>query len=121
MNLVISVNGEELPCSPTMGAILRFEQETGKEVYEINTRSMSEICKYLYCCVASACDRDKKEFNLSFMEFADRVSIEDMAAWQNSVTLEISSEDAEEGPDEKKAFRHQRPLRYGGRLHRHES
>lgn len=104
MNLVISVNGENLPCSPTMGAMLRFKNETGKEVNEIDPRSVSELCTYLYCCVASACDRDKKEFGLSLMEFADRVSPEDMAAWQNAVTREVSTEDAEVDQDEKKSL-----------------
>ena len=44
----IIVNGEAYPCSPSMGAMLRFKQETGKEITEIDPTSFSELCTYLW-------------------------------------------------------------------------
>ena len=64
-----------------MGAMLRFKKETGKEVTEISNTSFSELCTYLYCCVASASAADKIPFDMSLMEFADALDPEDMNAW----------------------------------------
>ena len=75
----VTINGKDYPCRPTMGAMLRFKKETGKEVTEL-TGSFSELCVYLYCCVASACAADKVAFDMPLMDFADALSPEDMTA-----------------------------------------
>lgn len=77
----VTINGKAYPCRPTMGAMLRFKKETGKEVTEISNTSFSELCTYLYCCVASASAADKIPFDMSLMEFADALDPEDMNAW----------------------------------------
>ena len=100
--IIISVNGEEFPCSPTMGAMLRFKQETGKEITEIDPSSFTELCTYLWCCVASAAKREGKKFNLSLMDFADAIMPEDMTAWGNSIMSDGGS--GEEAGDEKKSL-----------------
>ena len=97
--VVITINGEVFPCSPTMGAMLRFKQETGKEITEIDPSSFTELCTYLWCCVASAAKREGKEFNMSLMDFADCVMPEDMSAWGNSI---MSDEKSSESTDEEK-------------------
>ena len=102
MKLEIKAGGETYPCSPSMGAMLRFHQETGKEFTEMNPDSITELCTYLYCCTASACAREHRAFDLSLMEFADRVSPEDMVLWRTSL-LESSGEVTEAEPDEKKS------------------
>ena len=81
MKVTVNINGKEYPCRPTMGAMLRFKKETGKEVTELNNGSFSDLCCYLYCCVASASAADKVPFDLTFMDFADALSPEDMTAW----------------------------------------
>ena len=93
-------NGKAFPCRPTMGAMLRFKKETGKEVTEIENGSFSDMCAYLYCCVASACAADKVPFSMSLMDFADSLSPEDMTAWANAVQAETSP--AEEGEEKKR-------------------
>ena len=47
----ITVNGKAYPCRQTMGAMLRFKRESGKEVTEIKGE-VSDLCTYLWCCVA---------------------------------------------------------------------
>ena len=42
--------GKEYPCRQTMGAMLRFKRETGREVTDM-TYGVSDLCTYLYCCV----------------------------------------------------------------------
>ena len=98
----ITINGEAYPCRPTMGAMLRFKKETGREVTEIDPASLSDLCTYLWCCIVSACAAEKKEFGLSLMEFADSLTSGEMDGWTQSIT-----EDAEAGGeadgDEKKS------------------
>lgn len=86
----ITVNGEAYPCNPSMGAMLRFKQETGKEITEIDPTSFSELCTYLWCCVVSGAKREGKPFNLSLMDFADNLTPEDMGEWNKTITAEIS-------------------------------
>ena len=40
----ITINDKAYPCSPTMGAMLRFRQETGREINEIEPTSFSDLC-----------------------------------------------------------------------------
>ena len=77
----ITINGVVCPCRQTMGAMLRFKQETGKEVTEIDPGSFSDLCTYLWCCVKSASKADGKDFDLSLMDFADSVTPEDATEW----------------------------------------
>lgn len=80
----ITIDGKAYPCRQTMGAMLRFKQETGKEVTEMQD-SFSDLCVFLWCCVVSACKRDDIPFTPSLMEFADSISPEEMAGWADSL------------------------------------
>ena len=91
----VTINGKAYPCRQTMGAMLRFKQETGKEVTEIDG-GLSDMCTFLWCCLVSACKADGVEFGMSLLEFADSLTPEEMENWSKSV-----SEEAEAG-DEKK-------------------
>jgi hypothetical protein len=91
----VLINGKAYPCRPTMGAMLRFKRETGKEVTEITGDTFSDLCTYLYCCVASASAADKVPFDMSLMDFADALSPEDMAAWADAIKGTAAQADAE--------------------------
>lgn len=97
ININITINGEAYPCRPSMGAMLRFKNETGKEVTELDPSSLSDICTYLYCCVASASKREGKKFDMSLMDFADSIDPADMQAWTDAINA-----DNEETGDSKK-------------------
>ena len=84
-NIEVTINGKVYPCRPTMGAMLRFKKETGKEVTEITTDNFSDLCTYLYCCVASASAADKVPFDMPLMDFADALSAEDMENWAKAM------------------------------------
>lgn len=89
----VMINGVAYPCRPTMGAMLRFKRETGKEVTELSD-NLTELCTYLYCCVASACAADKVPFNMDLMEFADALSPEDLNSWANGIAENTNTENA---------------------------
>lgn len=95
----VTINGVDYPCRPTMGAMLRFKKETGKEVTDCKDGNFSDTCTYLYCCVASACAADKIPFNYTLMEFADALTPDDMTAWAKA----MQPEDGLADDDEKKS------------------
>lgn len=99
-NIEITINGAKYPCSPTMGAMLRFKQETGREITEIDAGSFTDLCTYLWCCVVSGARREGKQFDMSLMEFADSLTPEDMAEWNDAITA--GAEPAGDASDEKK-------------------
>lgn len=79
----VVIEGKEYPCRPTMGALLRFKRETGKEVSDITDDNMSDSLIFLFCCAVSACNHDKVSFPYtSLMDFADALSVEEMNVWQ---------------------------------------
>lgn len=97
----ININGTAYPCSPTMGAMLRFKRETGREITEIDPTSFSDLCTYLWCCVASGAKREGKAFDMSLMEFADSLTPEEMSEWNKAITAEAETGG---GVDEKKSL-----------------
>ncbi|MDE5989095.1 MAG: hypothetical protein K2H17_06830 [Duncaniella sp.] len=98
----IKINGTAYPCGPTMGAMLRFKQETGREITEIDPRSFSDLCTYLWCCVVSAAKREGKSFDMSLMDFADSLSPEDMAEWNNAIVSDSETGSGESGEKKRK-------------------
>ena len=72
--ITINIQGRDYPCEITMGAMLRFKRETGREAQEMGKDSISDLITYLWCCTASACNRDGVEFGLSLTDFADSLT-----------------------------------------------
>lgn len=92
----IIVNGEAYPCGQTMGAMLRFKQETGREITEINPTSISDLCTFLWCCIVSAAKREGKQFNYSLLDFADSVDPDEMKKWTEVIAAEAGESDETE-------------------------
>lgn len=100
----IMIDGKAYPCRQTMGAMLRFKKETGKEVTEIGDDSLSDMCTYLFCCTASACKKDGVKFDMSLMDFADSITPEDLNQWTEAVNGTADQTPTDEGAaDEKKS------------------
>lgn len=77
----VKIDNKTYPCRPTLGAMLRFKQETGQEVTEINEGSLTDLVTFLWCCIISACKVDNVAFEYTLMDFADRVKPEEVASW----------------------------------------
>ena len=97
----ITINGTAYPCSPTMGAMLRFKQETGREITEIDASSFSDLCTYLWCCVKAGAKREGKEFDLSLMDFADSLTPDDMAEWNAAITEAVPADEDDDSGEKK--------------------
>lgn len=93
----ITIDGKTYPSRPTMGAMVRYKRETGNEVTEMRPENVSDMCAYLWCCVASASNADGVEFNMSFIDFADRVSQDDMQRWATALQNTETQDDTTEG------------------------
>lgn len=98
----IVVNGHRYPCRPTMGAMLRFKRETGREVTELDGKSVTDLCTYLYCCVQSAAELAHKPLEMDLMTFADNISPEDMEQWGRQLEADSETE-GDSGEGEKKS------------------
>lgn len=69
----VNINGKDYPCRITMGAMLRFRNETGHDVSAMKSDDLADLVTFLWCCLASACSADRVEFGYSLMDFADSV------------------------------------------------
>lgn len=99
----ITINGKSFPCRLTMGAMLRFKQEYGKEATEIEDGNVSEMCALLWLSVKSSCSADGAEFDLSLIDFADRLSKDDLTKWAADLSDEAITDEED---DEKKAVKY---------------
>lgn len=95
----ITINGKAYPCRQTMGAMLRFKRETGKEVTETTEGSLSDIVTLLWCCIVSASKADGIDFDMDLMTFADAIDVDTAMAW--AASIQEGQETAES--DEKKS------------------
>lgn len=85
-----------------MGAMLRFKEETGKEVSEMDG-GFTDLCTYLYCCVKSGCKREGIAFDLSLMDFADAIEVGEAQSWADKINKQAAAENkADKTGDNKK-------------------
>ena len=98
----ITVNGESYPCYQTAGAMLRFKDLTGDEISRLKGTDISGMIKFLWCCVVSACCREKREFPLTLMEFADAIGPDELKEWQDAM-MSVQEETASVGDEQKKS------------------
>lgn len=81
----VIIDGTAYPCAGNMGAMLRFKEITGRDINTLDASSVSDVCTYLWCCVASQSRKEGVKFDMSLMDFADSISPEDMAKWNLSM------------------------------------
>ena len=81
----VKINNVAYPCRPTMGAMLRFKRETGREVTDISEDAITDLCTFLWCCVVSASKADNVNFDMPLMDFADSIALDDLMAWAETI------------------------------------
>lgn len=100
----VTINGEEYPIKMTMGAMLRFKQETGKEIND-GGLGLTENATLIWCCIKSACAHEKRPFDMSLMDFADSIDVKDIEpvvqALFQSAQGESKEDEGEEGDEGK--------------------
>ncbi|MCS2664537.1 hypothetical protein NXV45_12110 [Phocaeicola vulgatus] len=111
----IKVGDKEFPCRVTMGAMVRFKNESGKDVSKLEKTNISELVLFVYCCVKSACNADKVEFDYDFQSFADLM--EPDAA--NSFYEDMGGEEKKR-PTRRKRSKRRGTVGHGTGVHRDE-
>ena len=81
----IKIKGQEYPCRVTMGVMVRFKRESGKDIREVNQADVDLMLMFLWCCVKSACNADGVEFDIAFDRFVDMLEPEDFTEFFGDV------------------------------------
>lgn len=73
----VTVGGKEYPMRLSMGAMLRFKRETGKEI--TSAESIEDMIVMIHSSIKSACNHEKVKFDMSVEDLADCLSQDDFA------------------------------------------
>lgn len=87
------------PHRVTMGAMLRFKRETGRDFSEVGEKDIEALVVFMWCCTVSACKADGVDFGLSLEDYADMAEPSDVRAFYGEMSAS-SGEDV--SPGEKK-------------------
>ena len=71
----IEYKGETFPCYVTMGAMVRFKRETGRDISTMDG-DITDMVIFLWCCVCAACNAEGVVFDVPFELFADSLTPE---------------------------------------------
>ena len=93
----ITINGKEYPCRVTMGAMLRFKGETGRDVSQLNATEVADLVTLLWCCIASASKAEGVEFGLELMDFADMLAPDTLKEFYDSMEKEKADPEKKTG------------------------
>ena len=94
----IQIDGVSYPCTPSLGAMLRFKQETGKEANQLDNNSVTEMATFLWTCVIAGCAREKVKLPMTLLSYDERTK------WNEAVQA-LLSEHIKENPEEQKKTR----------------
>lgn len=67
----VILEGKAYPCVLSMGAMVRFEEKTGKPISQMDETSVKDSIVYLYSTIEAGCQREQKEFPYDMLQLAD--------------------------------------------------
>lgn len=74
------------PHRVTMGAMLRFKRETGRDFSEVGEKDIEALVVFMWCCTVSACKADGVDFGLSLEDYADMTEPADVRAFYDEMS-----------------------------------
>ena len=92
----IKINDKEYPCKVTFGAYSDFEEETGKNIGQINGISDSFRC--VFYAIRRECRKANIDFEWTFDEFCEMFTLEEVSMIIN----EVFGSQKEEGQEKKR-------------------
>lgn len=69
-----------------MGAMKEFKKLTGRDPKDMEGDSAVDMSTFIYCCVKSACRKDKVQMDMSLDDFLDSVDIDTINEWSASLS-----------------------------------
>ena len=95
----IVYKGRELPCRMTMGAMVRFKRETGRDVSGIKEGDTADWIILLWCCIKSACNADGVTFEEDFELFADRMDPDVIQEFVSGLAAQAEADGQKKSPE----------------------
>ncbi|WP_289756931.1 hypothetical protein [uncultured Duncaniella sp.] len=92
-NTTIMIGDRKLPCRVTMGAMVRYKRQTGRDISSLDTSDIEGMVLFLWCCVVSACRADGVEFTMDFEEFGDRLEPADLTGFYEGMHNAVPTEE----------------------------
>ena len=84
----LKIKDKEYPCRVTLGAMMRFKRQTGKDIGEVTQNDATSVTIFLYCCVVAACHADGVPFDMELDMFADSIEPGALADFHEMVHAE---------------------------------
>jgi hypothetical protein len=84
----IRINEKEYPLYVTMGALLRYKRETGRDAGELKGDSLEDVLMLMWCCVVCASQAHNIEFPLDFETFCNSITPKQVNDWAAQSTKE---------------------------------
>lgn len=104
--IILTIEGVDYPCRPSMGAFKTFREETGKEAMEVLTGgSVVDFGIFLWACTQSGARHEKREFPYTLEEFMDMATPDEIAVWMNKINEASEGEATSETGSKKKKAR----------------
>lgn len=85
----VEIDGVSYRANGSLGAMLLFKEQTGKEVNEIN--GLSDTIVWLWCCVKSGSAKSSNPLTLSCQEFADACTMDVLDEWTKAQATDRES------------------------------
>ena len=82
----IVIKGKEYPARITMGAMLRFKRETGRDISEAKSTDVSDMVVFLFCVVEAASHDEGVPFPFTLEEFADALTPDSLTILEGEST-----------------------------------
>lgn len=79
--LYVTIKDHRYPVRVTMGAMLDFKRETGKDVSEMEDGDLETLLMWMWCCMRSASRADGIAFDYGFDETCDLLTPDAVASW----------------------------------------
>lgn len=98
--ITIEIEGADYPCAVSMGAFQDYYDATGKEAQD--GMSIRESGVWLWACVKSACEKEKKPFGYEVKEFLNATTPDVLALWSKAMVESMKSQGTAESKDSKK-------------------
>lgn len=102
-HFITLTTGESFPVEISLGAMLIFKEETGREATEADMGSLSDLIKLLCAGAAAASETAGIAMNYTPQQFANRLTPEELKKWKETyVESQRNEENPEKGEEVKK-------------------
>ena len=102
-HFITLTTGESFPVEISLGAMLIFREETGREATDADMGSLSDLIKLLWAGAAAASESAGIAMNYTPQQFANRLTPEELKNWKKAyVESQTNEENPENGEEVKK-------------------